>query len=51
MINLFDNLIGYVPGLNSDLKIVLAALFILLLISEFCRFFELIIDFAFGRRK
>lgn len=50
MINLFDNLIGSVPGLGIDLKITLAALFFLFVLVQICRFFELILAFAFGRK-
>lgn len=50
MINLFNNLVGNFNASN-DLKLVLASVFFLLLVTEFCRFLEVILDFGIGRRK
>ena len=50
MMQLFNNLVGNISASN-DLKIVLASVFFLFLVSEFCRFLELICDFIIGRRK
>lgn len=51
MLELFENLVGDVSSMNPDLVVVLAAVFFLFVLSEFCRFLELMIDFIFRRKK
>ena len=50
MIDLFRNMIGNINA-SDDLVLVLSSVFFLFLITEFARFFELLVDFAVGRRK
>lgn len=51
MIDLFLNLVGDVSNYSPDLVFSFAAVFFLFLITEFCRFLELTIDFVFRRKK
>lgn len=51
MLEMFYNLAGDLTGMNPDLILVLASLFFLFIVSEFCRFLELAIDFTFRRKK
>lgn len=51
MLELFYNLAGDLSGINADLVFVFASLFFLFIVTEFCRFLELSIDFTFRRKK
>lgn len=48
---MFKNLAGDLTGVSEDLVLVLAAVFLLFIVTEICRFFELMIDFVFRRKK
>lgn len=50
MIDLFKDLIGNYP-LDNDLMLVLASLFFLFILTVFSRFFEIFVDYLFGRKK
>ena len=51
LIELFYSLIGDASGYDPDLILVLACVFGLFVITEFCRFVELTLDFIFRRKK
>lgn len=51
MIDNFIALAGDLTGVNKDLVAVLASVFLLFLLSEFCRFLELMVDFVFRRKR
>lgn len=51
LIELFQSITGNVTAYDPDLVFVLACVFGLFVITEFCRFIELTIDFVFRRKK
>lgn len=51
LIELFQGLLGDISGYDPDLIFILACVFGLFVITEFCRFIELTIDFVFRRKK
>lgn len=51
LMDLFYTLVGDISGCDPDLIFILACVFGLFVVTEFCRFIELTIDFVFRRKK
>lgn len=52
MYELFSDFFGDLPfNSNPDLMVVLSALFALFLLTEFCRFLSIMIDYVFKRKS
>lgn len=51
MLDLFKSLVGDVSSVNPDLLFLLSCLFYLFVVVQVFRFFELMIDFIFRRKK